>query len=69
MNNICGVKNIPEQEKKDLWAQFLEGGVRYVDPLFDCAVSEPRSANQIMAGLDFQGTLIVFDKSRSDSRG
>ena len=69
MNNICGVKNIPEQEKKDLWARFLEGGVRYVDPLFDCAVSEPRSANQILAGLGFQGRFMVFDKSRSGSRG
>ncbi|MHB1632037.1 MAG: hypothetical protein ACYCQL_07460 [Acidithiobacillus sp.] len=37
-------------------------GALYIDPLLDWG---PRSANKIMAGLGFQGKLMVFDKSES----
>ncbi|WP_232821356.1 hypothetical protein [Acidithiobacillus ferrivorans] len=59
------MENISEQEKKDLLARSFESGVRYVDPLLDCADSVPRSVNQIVAGLGFRGELMVFDKSMS----
>jgi hypothetical protein len=41
MNHICGVKNISEQEKKDLLARSFDGGVNYVDPLLDCGEDGP----------------------------
>jgi hypothetical protein len=47
---------------RDMLQNRDKGTFLYIDPLLDWG---PRSANQIMAELDFSGKPIVFDKSRS----